>query len=214
MNVLTSDKIKCYNTLQILQPHILDGEDLFLYTDHQWNIHGAYYVFSEIISSQGLSPTPFDEYDYRVNKTTPDAEGHYDTFPLLYSLAPAKNMVVQQVDQKKEIPLMRYEMTSNLAFLSGNRTPWRILQTGFNTGRRALVIGDCFNLSFTPFLMPYYDEVHTTDIRYIYFRKEQLGTTLADMITRNSIDDIYIVYSEANGVDSQTLLSALDNNLN
>ena len=208
MNRLTSDKIKCFNALEILEPHLLDGEKLFLIGDHQWDARGAYYVFSSMISSQGLTPTPFDEYKYRVNRTD------YDSYELLYPLEPAKNYIVKQIDHKKEIPFMNYKFAATSSFLYGHVQPWKTIDTGFNTGRSALVIGDCFDLAFTPFLIPYYDHVHAVDIRYGMFEKEKLGTTVADMIKRNSIDDVYVIFSEANDVNSQTLMRYLGENLN
>ncbi len=208
MNLLTSDKIKCFNALEILEPHLLAGENLFLFGNHQWNAHGAYYVFSDMISSQGLTPTPFDEYNYRVNRI------NYDSYDLLYPLAPSKNYRVTNIDRKKEIPFMVYNSATTSSFLYGHIQPWKTVETGFNTGRSALVIGDCFDLAITPFLLPYYDQVHAVDIRYSIFEKEKLGTTVADMMERNSIDDVYIIFSEANDVNSQTLMRYLGENLN
>lgn len=209
-----SDKVVCYNSYAILEPRLMQGEELFLYGDHQWNAHGAYYVFRSMMADQGVLPTPFDEYAYRLNTAQPaEAPGKTDEYHLLYPLAPTHNYIVDHIDQKTEMPLMRYNRAMTIAYLHGNPQPWRKLETGFHTGRRALVIGDCFYLAFTQYLLPYYDEVHTTDIRDGYYNREKLGTSVADMITRNQIDDIYVIFSEANGGNSQTLLHFLGKNL-
>lgn len=216
MKKLTSDKVRYFDTLSILEPHMLEGEDLFLHGNHQWNIKGSYYVYCEMIKAQGLTPTPYDEYDYKVNhpQTGSAVTKANDTYELLYPLAPSNNYRVKNINQKEKIPFMAYNTAATSAYLYGYVQPWKTVTTGFHTGRNALVIGDCFDLSLTPFLLPYYDTVHKTDIRYIVFDRKKLGTSVADMMKRNSIDDVYFIFSEANDVNSATLLHALTDNLN
>ena len=216
MAKVTSDKVRYYDSLKILEPHMLEGEELFLYGNHQWNIKGSYYVYYEMIKSQGLTPTPYDEYDYKVLRpqTGSWSTMNIDTYELLYPLAPSKNYRVSHIDKRQEIPFMAYDTATTSSYLYGNILPWKTVTTGFHTGRNALVIGDCFDLSLTPFLLPYYDNVHKTDIRYIVFDKKELGTSVSDMMRRNSINDVYLIFSEANDVNSGTLLSALASNLN
>ena len=210
---LTSDKIVCFDSLKILEPHILDGEDLFLYGNHQWTIRGSYYAFCEMIKAQGLTPTPYEEYEYKVNRPDNPAYTNLDTYELLYPLAPAVNYRVEHIDKREKIPFMAYDAAATSAYLYGNVHPWKTVITGFHTGRNALVIGDCFDLSMTPFLLPYYDEVHKTDIRYRIFDRQLLGTSVVDMMQRNSIDDVYLIFSEANDINSATLLNALADNI-
>ena len=206
MNQITSDKIVCVDSYEILEPHILQGEDLFLHTNHQWNDKGAYYVFSSIIESQGLTPTPFDEYDYDVCRAPYSGKiSGYDEFHLLYPLAPSSNWKVWNVDQRVKVPFMNYHIASTLSYLDGHHLPWGTVETGFHTGRNALVVGDCFSLAFVPFLLPYYDEVHTTRLKGDYFDRNKLGTTVADMIARNKITDFYYISSESSGVNTATL---------
>ena len=212
---LTCDKIICIDTLKTLEPHMLAGEEMFLFGNHQWNIRGSYYAYCEMIKAQGLTPTPYEEYDYKVNhpQNGSSATRNNDTYELLYPLAPSENYRVSNIDKLEKIPFMDYNKAVTSAYLHGNILPWKKVVTGFHTGRKALVIGDCFDLSMTPFLLPYYDEVHKTDIRYKIFSKKNLGTTVADMIERNSINDIYLVFSEANDINSETLLKALVDNV-
>lgn len=210
---MTSDKVKCFDALQILEPHMLAGENLFLYGNHQWNIHGSYYVFCEMIKAQGLTPSPYDEYEYKINRPQNQAYHDLDTYELLYPLAPAKNYRVSKINHRDEFPFMSYSKAETSAYLYGDLYPWKTVVTGFHTGRNALIIGDCFDFPLTPFLLPYYDEVHKTDIRYGIFSKERLGTSVADMIERYSIDDVYMIFSEANDVNSTTLRYALADNL-
>ena len=200
---LTSDKVECVDSYEILEPYILEGEDLFLHTNHQWNDHGAYYVFSSIIASQGLTPTPFDEYSYDVNRVNKSI--YTDYYHLLYPLAPANNWRIHNIDKKEQLRFMNYHVGSTSSYLNGSQYPWKKVETGFHTGRNALVIGDCFTLAFTPFLLPYYDEVHATQLSKEYFNRVRLGTSVTDMIERNNITDIYYISSESGGVNTETL---------
>ena len=203
MNELTSDKVVCVDSYEILEPYLKEGEDLFLHTNHQWNDRGAYYIFSSIIESQGLTPTPFDEYSYDVNRVYKGV--HYDDYNLLYPLAPSHNWRVFNIDKKEKLHFMNYHVGNTLSYLDGTQFPWKKVETGFHTGRSALVIGDCFTLAFTPFLLPYYDEVHATQLTREYFKRAQLGTSVTDMIHRNHITDIYYISSESSGVNTETL---------
>ena len=213
LDKLTSDRVKCFDTLKILEPHMLEGETVFLHVSHQWHIRGAYYVFSEMLKAQGLTPTPYKEYEYNVIRKANSQYSETDTFELLYPLAPAHNYQVSKINKKQEMTLMAYNFAANASYLHGDIRPWHTVITGFHTGRNALVLGDCFNLSFATFLLPYYDELHFTDVRNGLFNRYELGTSVEDMMRRNSIDDVYIVFSEAHGVNSVTFLDALPKHL-
>jgi hypothetical protein len=206
---LTCDKVRCFDALEILEPHMLNGERVFLHVSHQWHIRGAYYVFCEMMKSQGVTPTPYEEYEYKVNRPYNSEYADIDTFELLYPLAPTHNYHVDHIDNRIEFPLMNYDWADNSAYLNGYLHPWRTVETGFHTGRKAIVIGDCFSRTLATFLLPYYDEVHFTDVRFEIFKKEDLGTSVSDMMRRNGIDDIYMVFSESHSVNSQTLLTNL-----
>ncbi len=209
----TDDDVHVFSVVDILEPHIIDNEYIYYTTDHHWTALGAYYVFAEMIASQGLPVIPYDEYEYKINENSPDINGNTDEFHLLYSLQPTHSLVVSNITEETEVPLMYYDTDMYHAYLASTQTPWRRIITGFNTGRKALVIGDSFVNSFTPYLLPYYDEVHLTDIRPTYFDRNELGTSVEDMIKRNEIDDIYFIFSEANSVNSNTQLECLLENL-
>ena len=125
MAKVTSDKVRYYDSLKILEPHMLEGEELFLYGNHQWNIKGSYYVYYEMIKSQGLTPTPYDEYDYKVLRpqTGSWSTMNIDTYELLYPLAPSKNYRVSHIDKRQEIPFMAYDTATTSSYLYGNS--WR-----------------------------------------------------------------------------------------
>ena len=129
---------------------------------------------------------------------TTDGVLHRET-QLLY-LLPAHSYVVTHQDTLKEISLMNYDSVTYLAFMNNSRQPWRKVVTGANTGRKCLIICDSFGNDFAPYLLPYYDEVHMTDFRYGYYDKSEAGGTMASLCAYHGIDDIYLVFSTANGL--------------
>ena len=138
------------------------------------------------------------DFGSRLGKT--DAEGHYDIFNALYPLMPGHSYVVTNVDSLREIDLMDYDATSYSALINGTWLPWRRIVTGANTGRRALVICDSFGNALTPYLLPYYDEVHMCDFRQSRYNKSEAGGNITEMMRHYDISDVYIVTSTANGL--------------
>ena len=119
---------------------------------------------------------------------------------MLYPLLPVNSLVMSDTDQFTEISLMNYNSTTYRSFMNNTRLPWRKIITGANTGRRALVLCDSFGNAFTPYLLPYYEEVHMADFRKGSYSKSAVGGSIGQMIQKYGIDDVYIVTSTANGL--------------
>ena len=143
---------------------------------------------------------PYEEYSYKSIRGRTDSEGHYDYFNALYPLLPGHSYIVTHVDSLKEISLMDYDSTSYSALINGTQLPWRRILTGANTGRRALVICDSFGNALTPYLLPYYDEVHMCDFRESRYSKKDAGGNISQMMQHYGIDDVYVITSTANGL--------------
>lgn len=191
-------RIHVFNTLDILSPYLSKGEDLFYRTDHHWTAKGAYLVASAMIESQGVPVMPYDEFDYKVIQSEANEDGEKDTFEVLYALLPSHSYIMTKLTTAKEISLMNYQSVTYRAFMNNSRTPWRKITTGFNTGRKALVICDSYGNAFAPYIMPYYDEVHMVDFRYGYYNKSDAGGSISDLMKYHGIDDVFIVVSTAN----------------
>lgn len=198
--------IYVFSTIEILEPHMEDGERMFYHTDHHWSAEGAYHVLAEMLKQQNLPVIPYDEYTYKSMKGKVNGDGRSDTFNALYPLLPGHSYVIKRINDITEIHLMNYGHASYTAFMNNTRLPWRRVVTGANTGRKALVICDSFGNAFTPYLLPYYDEVHMCDFREHYFIKSDVGGSIGDMITYYGIDDVYIITSTANGLRKDSSL--------
>lgn len=197
-NNLSSDRIHVFNTLKILEKPLSEGKYLFYRTDHHWTAEGAYLVAKEMLLSQGIPVAPYDEFEYKYIKSEVSEEGEQDTFEVLYPLLPTRSLIMTNRVNGEELSLMNYKSVTYRAFMNNSREPWRRIVTGVNAGRKALVICDSYGNAFTPYLLPYYDEVHMVDFRKDYFDKSLAGGSIGELMQYYGIDDVYIIISTSN----------------
>jgi len=183
----------------VLEPHLMD-EELFFQADHHWTPLAAYYVIEEMMRIQGVPVVPYDEYNYKVNWFGNSTSGRGNNMDLLYPLQPTRGSQMPGRSEGEDAPLMLYDYEYYVAYLAGGNDIWTKYESGFSTGRDALVIGDSFTTAFVPYLLPYYDSVHRADPRYN--NSSVNGGTVSELIEYYGIDDVYIVLSYDNGVDS------------
>lgn len=198
-----SDRIHIFNVPAILEPHLASGEDVYYVTDHHWTAQGAYYVARDMLHYQGLPVASYDEYDYEYILSSAVEAGQRDTFEVLHPLLPTTSLVVSYKTRSKEIDLMNYNVQTYRSFMNNTRTPWRRIITGVNVGRKCLVMTDSYGNAFTPYLLPYYDEVHMVDFRYSYWDKAKAGGSISELMQYHGIDDVYIIISTTNDVGKQ-----------
>ncbi len=198
-------RIMIFNTMEILEPYIAQGAKMFYETDHHWSAEGAYAVCAEMMRRQGIPVIPYSEYSYKSNRSK-EWKGHRDVFNFLYPLLPCRSYVLTKITHSTELKLMNYKSDGYTGFVNNTRFPWRRIVTGANTGRRALVICDSFGNAFTPYLLPYYDEVHMVDPRSEYHNRADAGAGIGKLMKYHKIDDVYIVLSTANGLRKKNSL--------
>lgn len=201
MSKYTADGVHVVNAPAILEPHL--NEDIYFPLDHHWSALGAYYLCEEVITMQGLPMTPYNEYTY-LKKSV-----YGNRFDVMYPL--------QEVDAdrifantQKDAKLIDYKYDTYMIYLGGVTVPWSRYTTGFSTGRKALVIGDSFANVFAPYLTPYYDEIHMTDVRESYYDHKEAGGWIASLMKKYGIDDVYIIMSYANAANSATSYQRLE----
>ena len=202
-----AEGISVYNTYDILEPYVDGDVPMFYVTDHHWSAEGAYIVASRMLEDQGLPVIPYEEYEYKsIQSAAKTEKGERDTFNVLYPLLPTRSLVVTRRTQNQELPLMNYDIATYRVYMNNTRKPWRRILSDAGTGRKALVLCDSFGNAFTPYLLPYYDEVHMADFRSGEYDFNQAGGTIAEQIKFYGINDVYIVTSLANGLRKQNSL--------
>lgn len=202
-----ADGVYMVSSPNVLNEHLM-SEHLFFQADHHWTPRAAWYLVEEMMSIQGVPVVPYDEYEYKVNKFKGIALVP-DDLELLYPLQDVQGNQMLYGTEADEAPLILYENNDYVAYLAGDNHTWMKYETGFSTGRSALVIGDSFSNAFIPYLLPYYDQVHRADVRY--HNDYTSGGSVSTLIEHYGIDDVYIILSYDNGVDSFISTQTLEN---
>ena len=77
--------------------------------------------------------------------------------------------------------------------LGGAKGPYRLFETGFHTGRRALIISDSYAFAMAYYLFPFYDDILQTDLRHANYDVPGVGASIRQYMRQYEIDDIYLV---------------------
>ena len=200
------DGVIIYDIPAILNDALAAKEDLYYYTDHHWTPLGAWYAVEAVAQQLGYPMIPYEEYEYTTRELGTDDAGRKDWLNLLHPLSPTHSYVLKRLTEETEIDFQYYKATGYHSYINNTRTPWRRFTSGFGSDRRALVICDSFGNVFLPYLLPYYGEVHMTDLRDSYFNREEAGGTFTELVRYHGIDDIYVVLSTSNGINSHNSL--------
>lgn len=198
--------VTVHDVPQILNDALVRKEDLYYYTDHHWTPLGAWYAADHIMQQRGYPGIPYEEYQYTSRIFDRDKVGREDWLNMLHPLAPTHSFVLTHLNEETEIAFMHYKSTSYTGYINNTRTPWRRFDTGFGSERKALLISDSFGNVFLPYMLPYYGEVHMTDLRGSYFDEKEAGGTFRELVAYHGIDDIYVVLSTSNGINSKNSL--------
>ena len=202
------DGVYIHNAPAILNDALKRGERCYFYTDHHWTELGAWYCAAAIAEARGYPPLPYEETSYD-SRLMGRSNGREDSVRTLIPLLPTHSYILTHRTEESEIPFMNRQVGSYTAYINNTRMPWRRFTGGFGTGRRALLLSDSFGNAFLPYLLPYYGEVHMTDLRLSYFEPTEAGGTFRELVEYHGIDDIYVLYSTSNGINSGHSLGTL-----
>ena len=208
-----SEGVYVFSTVNELESHMQAGEAVYFKTDHHWSGLGAYYMVSAMRASQGLPVMSYSDFTYTVHEKFTGSiyqsaldmagTGVSDRLEVPAALAPVFAAEYKNFDKLiKEVRYMEPERKSYSAFLGGTHDPFYAVETGFHTGRRALVICDSFGNAFIPYLAPYYDYVCQIDLREEHTFITRGGGSVSEYIRFWDIDDVYFIVSNGNGVNS------------
>lgn len=221
---LVSKNVVVHNAYDILQSDMLGGEYLYFRTDHHWTARGAYLVADAMLKAEGYQTVPLSDYREKtiegylgsiyLHGRNAKLKELADTIEVFYPLLPAQSFRVSNTYKKNELPVVDETQTNYLVFLGGTAGPYRVLEGGYHTGRKMLMVCDSFGNSIAPFFLPYYDDVYMVDFRDEYYTRDEARGSVKDYVRRLGIDDIYIVLSETNGIGSLYLNQLMAANVN
>lgn len=204
----TQEGVVIVSVQEVLEQPLLDGEYLYFHTDHHWTPRAACYVAQALLATQGIAAADYEDYSY-VHYTdfvgSTGSQPGYDKEPIdvILPLLPTTGYLIDKHGTEKEDVYMITTRHSYQAYLGSTRGPWRKFVTGADgAGRKCLVISDSYGNCFIPYLMPYYSEVHSVDLRADYFNLSKAGCTVGEYIEKYGIEEVYIILSTASGVNS------------
>lgn len=224
LQALVSKNVTIHNPYEILQSAILGGEYIYFRTDHHWTARGAYLAADAMLKSEGYQTIPLSAYSEKkiegylgsiyLHERNAKLKDLSDELEVFYPLLPAESFRVSNTYNKNQLPVIDETQTNYLVFLGGTVGPYRVVEGGYHTGRKMLMVCDSFGNSIAPFFLPYYDDVYMVDFRDEYYTREEARGGVKDYVRRLGIVDIYIVLSETNGIGSQYFNNLMPGNIN
>jgi len=215
---MTSDNVYAFDTAEILSEAIKNGEYVYFRQDMHWTPYGSYLVYCEMAKRAGKTPASYtDDFDLTVEepfrgtyyRDNPSAytKVEPDRLDLLMPKFPFEWRRVTAPDQYEVIPFLDFDANPRdryTVYLGGPAGPWTYTESDNGETENCLVITDSFGLGFIPFVTTDYRQVHYYDPRY--FKPNVVGGTVAELIEKFEIQDIYIVIGDLHSFNSEFLI--------
>lgn len=226
VNGMGADNVYAFDTAEILADAIRAGEYVYFRTDMHWNPYGSYLVYSQMAKQAGKIPCSYTE-DFELTVEDPFRGTYYRDNPSAYMgvtpdvlelLMPKFDLQWRRItngDEYKLIDFLDFNARANdryTVYLGGPAGPWTYAECDNGEEENCLVITDSFGLGFIPFLTTNYAQVHYYDARY--FSQDATGCTVAEMMEKYDIQDIYVVVGDLHSFDSSFILSSVNKQLN
>ena len=224
MQPMVDERIRIFDPMDILRPY-LGKENLFSSYDFHWHIRSAWHVASAMLEEAGYPPIDFWEFMHKLQyefyeapytpeqlqNMTPERENRL----IPQKTSPLRSYIVKRMDQLSPSVYMEDDKFGGYGiYLGGRRPPMRLFETGYHTGRNALVIGDSFFHAFLPFLTPYYDSVLAIDPRDDMYNRQQVAGSIRQYMEKYHIGDIYFVFCNYDSLNSDIFQDRLERHLN
>ena len=202
---LVGEGVTVVDDMAILSPYLNNSKTaLYPTQDYHWHAIAASLTADELMRLQGIAPADYDQYCYYLSykhdniaySTDKLAQMRYgpETIEIMAAISPAESYFLNYITQRQRTTFTMSE-GGYVGFLGGHKGPWRLIEGGFHTGRRALIVGDCFTIPLIPYLAPYYDQIISTDVRDNFYSVNLSGGNIGDYIAAYDVDDIYVVWS-------------------
>ena len=197
--------VSCYNTFMLHRT-----EYLFLTTDHHWNALGAYYAYSDFVSSIGMTPTPVSGFDsyvmrenyvgsiYSYNKDSAAAQilkANPDTLEALVSRKKCTMKITGGDGKTNTYGMAIFNLSSTtyggIASFIGGDNPFTVINVPENPQDLSiLILKDSYADQFTPYLLEHYGYIYVVDPRYnstksLYSQLKDVG--LDDILFLNNL---------------------------
>ena len=219
-----ANNVHAVSAAEILADAMREGEYVYFRTDMHWTPYGTYLVYCKMAEKAGIKPADWDDYNKSVE--TPFRGTYYRDNPTSYMrnnpddlllVTPKFDLEWRRItasDKFKVIPFLNMNARSNdryTVYLGGPAGPWTYAECDNGKEDNCLVITDSFGLAFVPMVTQNYKQVHYYDPRY--FDKNTVGGSVADMIRKYNIKDVYVVVGDLHSYSSGFLINQLSKQL-
>ena len=219
-----ADNVHAVSAADILADAMRNGEYAYFRTDMHWTPYGTYLVYRRMADLAWVKPVEWDDYEKTVE--SPFRGTYYRDNPNSYMRDNPDELIlvtpkfdlewrrITSPDSYKVIPFLNMNAKKNdryTVYLGGPAGPWTYAQCDNGKEDNCLVITDSFGLSFVPMVTQNYGQVHYYDPRY--FDSKTVGGSVADMIKKYNIKDVYVVVGDLHAYSSGFLLTQLSNQL-
>ncbi len=219
VNGFGSNNVYAFDSAEILTDAIKQGSYVYFRTDMHWTPYGSYLVYKEMAARAGVEPCDYDK-DFEHTMEEPFRGTYYRDNPSTYeSVAPdALDLLLPKyplewrrttgMDTYKLIDFLNFNAKKNdryTVYLGGPAGPWTYAEVDNDATENCLVLTDSFGLGYLPFLTINYKQVHYYDPRY--YNKNTVGYTVAEMIEKYNIQDIYVVVGDLHSFNSSFILN-------
>lgn len=219
VNAISADNVYAFDAPEILSDHIRNGEYISFRNDNHWTPWGAYQLYKEMATRAGkeladyyedFEITSEDNFKGTYYRDNPSAYWNVeaDTLERLMPKIPVEYRKLTGPDSYEVIDFLKLDAVSNdryTVYLGGPGGPWRYVECDNGETENCLVVTDSFGLTVIPFLTQNYKQIHYYDARY--FNKNIAGGSVADMIAKYEIHDIYVIIADFHSFNSGFLIS-------
>jgi len=219
VNAISADNVYAFDAPEILSDHIRNGEYISFRNDNHWTPWGAYQLYKEMATRAGKELADYHE-DFEITsednfkgtyyRDNPSAYWNVeaDTLERLMPKIPVEYRMVTGPDTYEVLDFLKLDAVANdryTVYLGGPGGPWRYVECGNEETENCLVVTDSFGLTVIPFLTQNYKQIHYYDARY--FNRNITGGSVADMIAKYEIHDIYVIIADFHSFNSGFLIS-------
>ncbi len=226
VNAYSANNVYAFDTAETLCEAIQKGEYVTFRTDGHWTPYGAYLMYRQMAARAGKEIADYDN-DFEHDTWTPFRGTYYRDYQSAYEnvlpddldlLKPKFETEVRRITAKDQYILLDfidYNARDNdryTMYLGGPAGPWTYVVSDNKETENCLVITDSFGMCFMPFLTTNYNEVHYYDARYYDYNL--VGYTVAEMIEKHNIQDIYVIVADFHAFNSSFLITNANKHLN
>lgn len=225
VNAYGDDNVYAFDTAETLCGAIQAGEYVTFRTDGHWTPYGAYLMYEQMVARAGKEVADYYK-DFEHDTWTPFRGTYYRDYQSAYEnvlpddlelLKPKFATEVRRITAKDQYVLLDfidYNARDNdryTMYLGGPAGPWTYVVSDNGETENCLVVTDSFGMCYLPFLTTNYKEVHYYDARYYDYNL--VGYTVAEMIEKHNIQDIYVIVADFHSFNSSFLITNANKHL-